>query len=143
MRARVAAPLVLTGVAIATAWGARGLRLGSASSPGPGFFPFGIGLGLVLVSLAILFVEWRAPRVPSSWPLGRVAPTVGMLLLSAPALGLLGFVATSVLFLLVLLRRLGSSWRTALAVAVTTSLVSHLVFVVWLQIRFPRGVFGF
>jgi hypothetical protein len=144
VRARAAAALVLLAAALFMARAAHGLRLGSPASPGPGFFPFWLSLALAAVSLAILAVELRsgAGRRPG-WRWRPIVPVAVVLLLAAPALGLLGFLTTGFVFLTVLLRGLGSSWPATLTLAAATSLASHLVFAAWLQIRFPRGPFGF
>lgn len=152
----------LTGLLLAAFAGytiAAGWRMGywQGRIPGPGFAPVWIGGGLALAALLLLFR--RAPGsatlqllqpVPPDAPeparsvelvLGAaiVAATAGALLL-APWIGMMGAVA---LLLLVLIRLLRGSWRSALGTAVLLPVAFYLLFVRWLQVPVPKGPWGF
>lgn len=144
MPLRALPPLVLLGWALFMAWSARSLKLGAPGHPGPGFFPFWMALALIGVALVILARELRAaPAPPPTWRWTRVAPAALALVAVAPALGLLGFVSASALFLLALFRAMGTGWRGAVLLAVALAVAAYVVFDVWLQIQLPRGPLGF
>jgi len=141
---RALPPGVLLGWALFMAWSAHDLRIGTPGHPGPGFFPFFIALALALVSLAVLAGELRDRAAPAlSWHRGHVAAATLALLVFAPVMGLLGFVPTAALFLVALLRAMGTRWIASVLLAAAVAGATHLVFALWLQIQFPRGPLGF
>jgi ABC-type nickel/cobalt efflux system permease component RcnA len=59
------------------------------------------------------------------------------------ALPYLGFLPATALFVLVLLRSLGTySWGRTLVLAAVMAVVSHVVFIHWLGMPLPAGPFG-
>lgn len=144
MSLRALPPLVLLGWALFMAWSAHGLRVGTPGHPGPGFFPFWIALALAVVSLGVLALELRASAAPTlRWQWGHVAAATLALLVFAPAMGVLGFVPTATLFLVALLRSMGTRWMASVLIAAAIAVTTHAVFGRWLQIQFPRGPLGF
>lgn len=144
MSLRALPPLVLFVWALFMAWSAQGLRLGTPGHPGPGFFPFWIALALALVTLAVLARELRDRAAPAlSWHWGHVAAATLALFVFAPAMGVLGFVPTATLFLVALLRSMGTRWIASVLIAAAIAVTTHAVFARWLQIQFPRGPLGF
>lgn len=130
---------------------ARHLSYSDATGPGPGFFPVWIGVLGVGASLALLAML-RAHAVrsfePWTWPgrgpALRIVVTVAAVALASLGLDRLGFRATMILFLAVLLRCFGvQSWLRIAIVATLLSLVVHYAFDHLLKVRLPVGVLGF
>jgi putative tricarboxylic transport membrane protein len=136
---------VLVLFALAVAWQALGLPLGSLANPGPGYVPLALAAALAAAGLAIALFDrgsrpWRAVR----WTEARHA--LGILAacaFSALALERLGFRATVfalVAFLLGALER-----RRLLAVAVAAFALAagtHYLFATLLKVPLPRGPWG-
>lgn len=149
MRDRAAAAVLLL-FGLAGAVEARKLAVGDLSRPGPGFFPFYLALALSLVSLALLMRSLRA-RAPMAEPapaepVRRVKAAWTLLAGVAYAFALdpLGFLVATFLFLLFLFSAIAPQrWMVAVATSLTTSLVTYLVFKVWLGAQLPSGVLGF
>jgi putative tricarboxylic transport membrane protein len=131
--------------------------LGTLRAPGSGFFP--LVLGLMLMGLAVahavkLRLERRKPEIaPTAAPdatsaqrgdaTRRVLLFIGVVALSTALLQTIGYVASSFLLMLGLLRVLGERWRVAVLVAAASTIASHFVFVRWLSIPMPPGPLGF
>ena len=150
-RRELAAAAVLLAFGLFALTQARGLRFGSIVSPGPGFFPLGLAAALSLVSLGLLVTALRpqpgtAQRSSGPGVAGRlkVIGTLAGLLVYALALESLGFLlATFALLLFFLMALQRQRWLVAMGGALATSLVTHLVFKVWLGVNLPAGLWGF
>jgi hypothetical protein len=106
------------------------LGVGSFSAPGPGFLSFGAALAVFLLSLFQAFKGWGRDIV---YILGGIFAFP--LLLSRA-----GFLLCTLLFTGYCLRIIApQKWRVVLAVSFGVTIVSHLVFNVWLSIQLPRG----
>jgi putative tricarboxylic transport membrane protein len=121
---------------------ARKLRFGSIARPGPGFFPVVLGAAFSLVCLALAVNAFRAPEAggaPSArlgWP--KIAATMAALCVYALVLERVGFVLATFALLLFFFKALeGQRWLVALAGSLATSVVTYLVFKVWLQVQLP------
>lgn len=142
-----AAVLLLFGAAAAVE--ARRLTIGNPGHPGPGFLPFWLAVALCLVAAALALRP--APQGPSlgTATAERRRPGKVVLVLVASAtyaflLEPLGFLLTTFLFLLFLLRAIEArAWTSSLVVSAATALASHLVFKVWLDVQLPAGPWGF
>ena len=124
---------------------ARGLALvassyalppGMGRLPGPGFFPRVIGGVMVLLSLALL---WRARREgdgqrTAAADLRTVAGVAGLLFLYLLLWGTGLFPVRTAVFLLVMLRFLGQSWRSGLTVSLSLTAVIVLAFQIGLRV---------
>ncbi len=127
----------------------RRLTIGDPGHPGPGFFPFWLALALFVVALALLLS--RSPAAPRRVVIpaerlrhGRVVLALGAGAAYAAALGPLGFLLTTFLFLLFLLRAIEARRSaSSLAISAATSVASHFVFKVWLGVQLPAGPWGF
>ena len=117
-------------------------------APGSAFLPYWVaGLGTVFAG-AQIFVSTRRQRAePADWPdqsgALRVLMTICSLWLLVALLPWLGTAISATIFMLALLllvqrRQLLPSLVTT---AVTVGLI-ELIFILWLDIRLPRGVFG-
>ena len=124
------------------------LPLGSWQSPAPGLFPLLVSLVLAGMALTLLLVALgthaTAPPGPSSAARPKVWWTIVSLLAFYALLERLGFLITSFLLLIFLLRAIaGQRWRVTLAISVGASLSSYLVFDRLLKLPLPRGPIGF
>ena len=109
---------------------------GMGRLPGPGFFPRVIGGVMVLLSLALL---WRARREgdgqrTAAADLRTVAGVAGLLFLDLLLWGTGLFPVRTAVFLLVLLRFLGQSWRSGLTVSLSLTAVIVLAFQIGLRV---------
>lgn len=142
-----AAALVLLLFALGGALEAARLTIGAPDRPGPGFLPFGLALALGAVALGLLLQPVRAaPRPPTAervrW--GKAVLALVASVAYAFALAPIGFVLTTVLFLLLLLKVIeGRGWWSSLAIALATTIASHVVFKTGLAVRLPAGPWGF
>ena len=132
--------------------------LGTLRAPGSGLFP--LALGVMLMALAAAHaVKLRlerpkeTPAKPSAAPEAaararadgrrRVALFVAVMALAIGLLPHIGYVASSGLLMLGLLKVLGVRWSPALLVAAAAAVAAHFVFVRWLSIPMPPGPLGF
>jgi hypothetical protein len=131
--------------------------LGSLRAPGSGFFP--LALGVMLMGLAAAHgvkVHFSRPKpviAPAAAPEAasgrgdeatrRVLLFLGVVALSTALLEEIGYVASSFLLMLGLLRVLGVRWGRCALIAAAAAVASHFLFVRWLSIPMPPGPFGF
>lgn len=141
-----AAVWLVVGVVIAI--GGSRLQFGTWDTPGPGFVPTLTGVALAGLAGAVLFTEWQAarahPKAPGAafhWqPVARLVGTMVALFAYALLLMPLGFVLTTLLVLGFLFRgiaRLG--WVASLASTIAATVLSYVLFSVWLKVPFPPG----
>jgi len=133
------------------------LPLGTLRAPGSGLFP--LVLAVLLMGLAaaqaarLLFARRKAaaapgptPKAASRWPdaaAQRVLLFIGVVALTIALLQPVGYVASTFLLMLGLLRIFGSGWRASLLIAAGAAAAAHVLFVRWLDIPMPAGPFGF
>jgi hypothetical protein len=103
-------------------------------------------LGVVLAALGVAHLVGPAFEV-EGWPDAparrRLAVVFGALALYAAALPYLGFLPATALFVLFLVRVLGTfSWTAALVLTGAISIASDVVFVRWLGMPLPPGPLG-
>lgn len=128
---------------------ARGLRFGSVVAPGPGFFPLCLAAALCLTSIALLIHALRAPPAgapPTPGGVRRfaVAGTLAALLVYALVLERLGFLLATLGLLLFFFKALQrQSWPVAVGGSLATSLLTYLVFRIWLGVNLPGGLLRF
>jgi putative tricarboxylic transport membrane protein len=122
------------------------LGLGSLHRPGPGFFPFwgGVVLGLLSILLVVRAPARDAPGAPrlgpdTARPIVATGAILGYLLL----LEVLGFVAVTFLFLLLLFRLEQRGWAFSVASAAAGAVGSYALFQLWLKTQLPTGPLGF
>ena len=128
------------------------LRLKVGSDMGPGLLPFIVGGILSLLSCILLFQALTrkvAPELKKAFwtnPLGWKAVLVTLLAAAIYPFVLkgLGFLLSTYLFLFFLFTIIGHQTRwKACVVGVSTALIGHLIFEVWLKANMPRGILGF
>jgi hypothetical protein len=142
-----AAALLAFGLFAATQ--ALGLRFGRVAAPGPGFFPLCLAAALCLVSIGLL-VQARhlAPGHALAARAGArgwaVAGTLGALLAYALVLERLGFLLATFLLLVFFFKALQRQrWLVVLSGSLATSLLSWLLFKIWLGVNLPGGLLRF
>ncbi len=127
---------------------ALGLEYWWRFGPGPGFVPLWSGV-LILSGGVLLFIT-SVRRPPDTMepvnPEGRkrlITITV-LTVLAAVAMNYLGFGTTMFLFMALLVGGVGRHrWYVTLGSALLVSVTFYLVFVKWLLVPLPKGVFGF
>ena len=148
----VAAAIFVLGIAVA--WSAWDMGLTHFKKPGPGLFPFLIGIALAVLAAA-LALGGRAstepalsPTEPSALapipaaPGGRLRELAVYFALVFYALSLtyVGFAASSLLFVIFLLRFVGrKSWLYAAVVSLAVVAPCMILFVYVLKMQLPRG----
>lgn len=117
---------------------------GSVARPGAGFFPVAVGVFLCAAATTVLVAGFRraaaaaAPLEPDAR--ARVVVTAAALVGFCLLVPWLGYPVCALVFVAVLLRRLGGSgWIGALVTAVLSALLSYYVFAVTLGVPLPRG----
>ena len=137
-------------LALAVAFGAGALRsfpYWGENGPGPAFLPFWLGLVMALLALTMLLRSLRDKNAGEAWfPRGEglrdmlvvLAVTVAYVAL----LDVTGMVVGTALYLAVLVRYLGKHrWWVTLSVALGAGVFNWLVFVHWLRVPMPEGMF--
>ncbi len=126
------------------------LGLGEIHNPGPGLIPFGVASVLFLMSLGLI-IRCITERIKG--PLGGQAfkdvswQRVILVLISLLGYGVgfnrLGFSICTFLLIIFLLGVVGRQrWWLAILASILTVVISYFIFVVWLEVPFPKGPFG-
>lgn len=125
------------------------LGLWRQNSPGEGLFPFIASLAVTVFSLAGLAGALSAHHAPSPPDHGehglrttvvRLCAYLAALIFYAAALDALGFIVSTVLVVLFILRIAeGYGWRMTLGIAVGTAVGCQLLFAYWLGAILPAG----
>lgn len=147
-RALVAAAGLLLGVVYL--WNSRDLPAGTLDEPGAGVFPWAVGVGLTLTSLVVLLearlgradADLAAVETPTTDQVRRAGLLfAGFVVLVAlvPAVGV--FVAGAAFIAGVARWMSGMRWRRAITVAVIVAGAVYLLFVLYLRVPLPNGIF--
>jgi hypothetical protein len=136
--------ILFLGLALGAFFESMKLPFGSVSAPGAGFFPAVLaGLLAVAALLASLEALRETERVMAqgsrlTWT--KIVLTVGSLLAFAFLLETLGYLMTTFLFVVFLLRAVErKGWGLAVAVGFSASFVSYVVFGLLLGTPLPAG----
>ena len=118
--------------------------MGKASRPGPGFLPFGLALILSILSLALILQNWKKDESAAPfWPERtwlRPLLGVGIFLLYAFLLGILGFIPTTFLFLILWMWIIEQvRWGTILVISIGVTGVLFFIFEYFLEVPLPGG----
>jgi putative tricarboxylic transport membrane protein len=131
------------------------LKLGGFHTPGPGFMPFLSGALLGIFGLILIFPTARSGEGEEAkeketsviWNWKKlISPFLTLLILFLYLLLLepLGFILTTFICLFFLFKLSEPrKWMRPVILSVCTSITSYLVFSVWLQCQFPRGLIKF
>src|SRR5262245_23357385 len=121
------------------------LPFGRISAPAAGFFPAVLAVLLALTSLFAFLQALRgnhdgaAQAEPLKWK--KILLTLGLLLVFGLVFERLGYLLSTFLFIIFLLRAVErQSWRLALSVALAASLLSYSVFGLLLGTPLPAGL---
>ena len=124
------------------------LPFGAMARPGPGFYPAAVAVFACIVGLAATVKALRAPRTvrpevavdPEAHARRRrvlgTTLAIGGFCLAMPWIG---YPLVAALFVMIVLRGLGSRWLTAVALGVLSAAGSHYLFAVLLDVPLPRG----
>ena len=125
-------------------------KLGSLAAPEGGLMPFLSGAAMCFLALigfagATLRRQREERRSPlfkgHAWQ--RSLLTLGALLAFQFLMNPLGFALTTVLFIGFLLRAIvPQRWSVVVAVSLLTTLLSYMLFEVWLKAQLPKGPWG-
>ena len=141
------AGLFWLGLGLFVTWAGRDLGTGTLAAPGSGFLVFWAGLLMCGFSFAVVTGAARhgGPALASLWAgarWGKVLLVIASLAAYAALLDTLGFLVATVPLLLVLLRAVDPApWRTALPLALLSTLGIWWVLKRLLLIQLPAGVF--
>lgn len=129
-----------------TVWQSKKLSLGVPRAPGPGFFPFYLGLLLIAVALIILFQGMKRKPGSHETVLGKSRVIMVLVTIFAYSFILepLGYLL-STFFLMVLLLKImvKKTWWFGWVVACLITLISYIMFKVWLKVLLPKGMLSF
>lgn len=142
--------LFWTGVGVTFCVAAKGLGLFANHIPGAGFFPFIMSIILVILSIMVLIsaIKKREEIIkeafsPEKESLKKVSFSLLALFGYVLALEYLGYLFTTFLFMIFLLRFIEPQrWINSVIVAFLTIASSYIIFVIFLNIRLPKGIFG-
>jgi putative tricarboxylic transport membrane protein len=145
-RSDVVPALLMAALSAAIAFDTRSLSFWADTTPGPAFVPLWLAIaGFVLVVLRLL--EGRRSSTKIEWPDRPALVRVGLILgglvavpLLSPLLGLVPSLALFVAFLLLVVLR-QPLWPSLATLAITIGVV-YGVFVGWLSVPLPKGIFG-
>jgi putative tricarboxylic transport membrane protein len=124
------------------------LGVGDFHNPGPGFLPFYAAMLFGLLAVVSLLQDLRTMTGNASEIWGGVnwvrwIAMVISLFLYVAVLEWLGFIVATFLLMLVLFRLLEPyRWTTVLCLSLATMGSAYLFFVVLLESRLPRGIWG-
>ena len=151
MRKEEGSSLVWLGLAVLICIGSLRLSLGSFQNPGPGFFPFIAGLVLGVLAAIVYFQARRSavsakgtnqPLWTNSSGVKKVVLTTIALLVYATSMNYLGFLISTCIFFIFLLRTIEPQrWGLVILESLLASGISYLIFEIWLQAQLPRGMF--
>lgn len=134
---------------IALGIGSIKLGLGTFHNPGPGFMPFLTGslLGLLGLILTLTKTQEGSEKkrgeeisIRKFWEKGVYALIASFIynFLLEP----LGFVIATLLLIFSLLKIMGTRrWFSPALISFLAVVLSYFIFIVWLRISFPRGLF--
>ena len=120
--------------------------------PGPGFLPFVTGLILVALSLILLISRLLRKRdeadsagepMPRGQALTRILKALGALCLYVLILEHLGFMLTTFLFMVLVLRLEPRRWIFIIPAAIGTTAFFFFLFKVLLKVPLPPGILGY
>ena len=128
-------------------------RLFRAGIPGAGFFPFVAGGILAVLSFVVLISSIHVRRRNHGTTAGKFFPqqdswkkvlcALGALLAYWIALEHLGFLMTTFLFMVFLLRFIEpQKWTVTLSTAFLATTLSYALFNVWLKVQLPKSILG-
>jgi putative tricarboxylic transport membrane protein len=116
--------------------------LDTLAAPGPGVFPLAAGVALLVLAGWQVIVPARGPDRAAEVASRPRNPLlmIGLLGLYAASLGVLGFLPSSFVLVLLAARLMGApGWMRPAMLALGVTIATWLVFVVWLGVPLPAG----
>jgi putative tricarboxylic transport membrane protein len=150
-RYHLAGALVLFVFGAGVSFEARKLGIGRVSAPGAGFFPFWLGLSLFLSSGILGIRLLLSAEMKSSGDHGSLKGTAWQkivlvvigVLLYAFLLEPLGYLISTSFLMIFLFKASGPQrWRSVVIWSVAVSILTYVLFKIWLQVQFPVGPLG-
>lgn len=105
-----------------------------------------VGIALIVLGIVLLFLKGESFRVefPKGQTLFQVIATLVILFIYWFLIPYLGYTISTLLVLISLFKVIGSYGMVkSIAYGVLATTVLYLLFMNWLQIPFPNGIFGF
>lgn len=125
------------------------LKIGSLHNPGPGLYPLGVAITLIVFSLIVLLPSVFSLKKHATTEEGgefnkkKIILVIISLLIYAAILERLGFVFSTLLFIIFILKFIECKrWYVAISFAVLTAAISYAIFNLWLESNLPRGILG-
>jgi len=135
---------------LAVVYGSNRLGLGTLTHPGPGFLSFWCGIFLAALSVPVFIKGAKMRRAgdeakfEKQWSEVRWSKSVYVVLSTlayALAFTYVGFLLGTTLLLIFLFKAIEpEKWTIAVGSAILASLISFLVFGLWLDVQLPRGL---
>lgn len=127
------------------------LGLGNLHKPGPGFLFFWTSIFLGIMSLVILVRAWPKKKAEGSTEtiFGKqntlkIVLVMTSVFLFAIFMETVGFIPVTLLLFIFLLGIIEKkSWWFTLFVSVVITVISYLIFEIWLKSQLPKGLLGF
>ncbi len=148
-RANIAAVTGLLALAGLCLFESRKLSFGTLRLPHTGFFPKSLIILLIVLAVVCLIhtlrhaTETVAEKISTQGWI-RIGATLTILVGFALVLESLGFLASTFLLMIMLLRAVDApSWPTVIVIAVLTAVLSYGTFTWLLGVPLPHGVLGF
>jgi putative tricarboxylic transport membrane protein len=140
------ASFILLGFALGALYESLKLPFGRVKAPAPGFFPTVLAVLLVLVSFVTLLTALRenasSREHAESVSLKKILWNLGALFAFALLLESVGFLVTTIVFLILLFRIVErQSWGLTVAVAFSAAAASYIILKRLLGIPLPGGLF--
>ena len=121
--------------------------------PGPGFLPSITALALIVLPLMVFLPavnrkkEERGKKIENIFPekdsFKKVSLGLMALFLYGIALEYIGYIITTILFMVFTFRLMErEKWKGPLLFAISTAVISYLLFVVLLEVQLPGGFLG-
>lgn len=142
--------LVLLALAAAMTIGALSFPPMPGQAFGPRLFPNLIAAGFALCAVALILRAAKAKAIrvtivqPEWWNepgrRGNLAILLGSIVAYTLLVERIGFVLTTFALLVVLMKRLGASWRATMFASFLGTAVTYLLFAYWLRVPLPPGV---
>jgi putative tricarboxylic transport membrane protein len=129
-----------------TVWQSKKLSLGVPRAPGPGFFPFYLGLLLIVVALIILVqgIKRKPGSHETELSKSRVILALAAIFAYSYILEPLGYLLSTFFLMFLLLRMMVRKiWWFGPVVACLITLISYIMFKVWLKVFLPTGILAF
>ena len=127
--------VVFAAVAVAFIFGAEALPPSLGNLPGAGFFPFWIGVAMLGLSIPLLFRAGLPSAETSAGGWAQAGMVAGLTLVYLLLWGGGFFALRTVIFLAILLKLLGESWKSSVGVSATLTAVVVAAFQYGLRVN--------